>query len=69
MVTKSKKTGDKEEKNGRVKVNSLKLNRATVENLTRGESEQIKGGMRPKNTWAMGCTNDGGTQGNCTALC
>ena len=47
MVTKShKKTNEKEEKKGRVKVGKLQLRRETVKNLTSDKRKQIRGGLR-----------------------
>lgn len=43
MVTKSKQISEKE-KEGKVKVRRLKLNKETVKDLTGSEQKQIKGG-------------------------
>ena len=47
MVTKSpqKESSYAEEKNGRVKVGKLKLNRETVKYFTGAEQKEIKGGV------------------------
>ncbi len=54
MVTKVNKTGERKEKKSRVKINSLKLNRETVKELSGDETKQIKGGVL-----CVGCTASG----------
>lgn len=56
MVTRSKKTSEKEEKKGRVKVGNLKLNKETVKDLTSDNLRGIKGGRAAADSDAVGCT-------------
>ena len=58
MVTRNKthKTGEKEEKKGRVKVGKLKVNKETVKDLTGKEAKQVKGGV---------ATGGGNTKATC----
>jgi hypothetical protein len=48
MVTRSKKqnTSEQEEKEGRVKIEKLKLNKETIKDLTDSEKRRARGGIR-----------------------
>jgi len=51
MVTKDKT----DEKNDRVKVGKLELNKETVKDLNDAESKNVKGGARPRGASAQSC--------------
>jgi hypothetical protein len=51
MVTKNK-TG---EKNDKIKVGKLELNKETVKDLNDAESKKVKGGARPRQASANSC--------------
>ncbi len=46
MVTKRRTIGKKEAKKGRPKVETLKLRKETVKDLTKNEKRQIQGGRK-----------------------
>ena len=47
MVTRSKtQTSEGEEKQGKIKVDKLKLNKETIRDLTESERKGVKGGVR-----------------------
>lgn len=63
MITRSKRgvTDEKVQKKGKVKVGKLKLNKATVQNVTDSEAKKVKGGLAAASDTTSKCLTCGGS--------